>query len=232
MKNSQSGNVLFYILIAVALLAALSFAVAISGRGNMAGITDDKARILASELIDYANTVSAATTQLRLRGIRETDLCFDEPQWPAPYNNPSCSDDATKIFHPSGGGVTWARIAKDSTDVTGSPDRLWHIYGDNEIDGVGMTCGAASCAELILVADELQQNVCIKINELLGVNNPSALPPVDTEMGTTQFIGTYSHSYTIGDEAGGAALSGKTAGCFQKTTVPAEYVFFRVLQAR
>ncbi len=232
MKNNQSGNVLFYILIAVALLAALSFAVATSGRGNMSEVTDEKAKIIASEILDYANIVTNAVAQLRLRGAKETDLCFDDPQWPVAYNNPSCSDDATKIFHTSGGGITWAKVATEAADLTASPDYLWHIYGDNEIQDVGLTCGDASCAELILVTDELRQAVCIKINDLLGINNPGDVPPTDTDIGETQFIGTYGYSYTIGDEAGGAALRGKMSGCFQKTGGTPEYIFYKVLQAR
>lgn len=231
MNNSQSGNVLFYILIAVVLLAALTLAVALSGRGNVNNISDEKAKILATEMIEYAGVVSNATTQLRLRGVKDTDLCFDDPQWGgAPYNNPSCSDDMTKIFGTSG-GITWVKAPAEAMDPAATPDYLWHIYGDNEIEGVGTTCGAASCADLILIADELLQNVCIKINDLLGVTNPSGVPPTDTDIGTTRFVGTYTYARSIGDEAGGTALEGKTAGCFENTT-EGKYVFYKVLQAR
>src|SRR5262249_36573959 len=110
MKNSQNGNVLFYILIAVVLLAALSYAVALSGRGNFNAVTEEKAKLLATQIIEYANIMSNAAAQVRLRGIKDTDLCFDNAGWGnADYTNPSCSDSATKIFDLKGGGVTWAR---------------------------------------------------------------------------------------------------------------------------
>jgi hypothetical protein len=230
MKN-QNGNVLFYILIAVVLLAALSYAVSMSSRGNLSAVNEEKAKLLATEIIEYANVMANATAQVKLRGIKETDLCFDDPNWGgADYANPSCSDLATKIFGLKGGGVTWARPPELAMDSAAVPDNLWHIYGDNAVFEMGTTCAAASCADLILVVDELRENVCIQINDLLYVTNPADTPPTDTLIGTTKFIGAYSYSETIGDE-GGQPMKAKTGACFENTTT-GEFTFYKVLVAR
>lgn len=230
MKNSENGNVLFYILIAVVLLAALSFAVMQSGRGNISAVTEEKARMLATEIIEYSNTVANATAQLRLRRVRDTDLCYDNVGWGvANYPNPSCSDDATKIFGLKGGGVTWMNAPALAMDSAMTPDNLWHIYGNNAVQEVGTTCAGDACADLILVADELRLEICMQINNLLKVDNPFDAPPIDTQIGTTRFIGAYTYTRTLGDES--TALRGKTGGCFLNTS-NSKYTFFKVLVAR
>ncbi len=232
-RRGQRGSALIYILVAVALLAALSYAITQSSRGNLSHLTDEKARLLASEIIEYANVVTSATAQLRLRAGSDSLLCYDDDNWGAnDYDHAGCSNTQNRIFSLDGGGVTWANAPAEAMDTTATPDNLWHFYADNEVENVGSTCGAASCADLLMVTDELNLDVCIKLNELLGVDNPSGAPPVDSAIGTTRFIGAYGYAETIGDESGGEALIGKKAACFQKTDNPAKYTFYKVLISR
>ncbi len=232
MRKLESGSALFYVLIAVALLGTLSYAVTNSGRGNIQQLTQDKARLVAAELIEYSNVLGSAVAQLKLRGVSDTELCFDDPQWAIDYDHAGCTDDLNKVFHVSGAGAIWAEPNSEGMDAAATPDNLWHFYNDNEIEEVGTTCGTANCSDLIMVVDELSQTVCIELNELLGVVNPAAVPPTDTGLGETLYKGAYAHNNVIGDEAGGTEITGKTAGCFQKTGAPAAYVFYKVLVAR
>ena len=232
--HSQSGNVLFYILIAVALLGGLSYAVSQSGRtGSAKGIQDDQAQLLASELLEYSDAISIAVSQLKLRGIDEDELCFDHPNWgAADYDHsPACTDDFNKIFHISGGGINWTNAPEMAMDLSATPDNLFHIYGDNEIEGVGTTCGAAGCSDLVLYVDELDDLVCQKLNTLLSITASDETPPTDAEISETRYVGSFAYNQTIGDEAGGAILEGQNAGCFQNLD-NGEYVFYKVLLAR
>lgn len=232
-RTGEEGNVLFYILVAIALLAALSYAVSRGSRGNMSGVTDDRAKLLATEIIDYGSTMANAVGQLRLRGVAVSDLCFDDPSWGVnDYDHSGCTDDFNKIFHPDGAGLTWADAPSEAMDSSASPDNLWHIYGDNEVNLIGTTCGADTCADLILVLDELSQNVCLKINDRLGITNPSDVPPTHSDIGTTRYVGSFGYVETIGSEVGGSGLSGQPAGCFQKTDGAAKYTFYNVLLAQ
>ena len=233
-RTAEAGNVLFYILIAVALIGALSFAVAQSGRGNVQQLSAERARLFATEIIEHANIMASAVSQIRLRGSALNALCFDHPSWGASDydHSPACTDDFNKIYHPDGAGITWSEAPSEAMDTTATPDNLWHFYGDNEIENIGTTCGAAGCSELIMVVDELQLIVCQQLNGLLGITDASTAPPTDTNFSATRYVGAFAHNQTIGDEAGGSALAGKTAGCFQKTAVPAEYVFYKVLVSR
>lgn len=229
---TESGNVLFYILIAVALLAALTFAVSHSNRNNSDILSDERARLFASEIIEFGNNMASAVSQLRLRGVAVDDLCFDDTNWGVnDYDHsPACSDDLNKIFHVSGAGIIWSEAPSEAMDSTATPDNLWHIYGDNEVEQVGTTCGAAGCADLVLITDELQENVCRQINDLLGISAFDAALPSDTDIGETRYVGAFGYSASIADEVGGAILSGKTSGCFENTT-DNEFVFYKVLIA-
>lgn len=232
-RASERGNVMFYIFIAVILLAALSYTIAESSRGNVQQLTSERARIYASELIEYANVMTSAVAQLRLRGVDVEDLCFDDTAWGVnDYDHAGCTDDANKLYSPSGAGLIWTRAPEKAMDESASPDKLWHIYGNNEVQDVGTTCGAAACADLILVVDELAKETCIQINELLGIDNPAGSPPTDSDIGETRYIGVFSYAHTLGDEAGGSAFTGKTAACFQRLAAPTEYTFYKVLIAR
>ncbi len=230
--QNQRGNVLLYILVAVALIAALSLAISSSMRGNTAQIDEDRAEIIAGELIEYSGIMANAVAQLRLRGVLESQLCFDHTSWgAADYNHAGCTDNINRIYHPSGAGLTWTAAQSQAMDTSATPDNLWHIYSDNEVQGIGTTCGAAACSELILIVDELDQTVCEKINDFLGVPNPSSTVPTDTEIGETRYTGTFGYTETIGDTVGSADLDGRVSGCFQRSAIP-EYVFYKVLIAR
>ena len=64
-RANNSGNVLFLILIAVALFAALSYAVTNSGRtGGGQALSRDQAKIKASELLQYASYIQQTMTRL------------------------------------------------------------------------------------------------------------------------------------------------------------------------
>lgn len=228
--NSERGNVLFYILIAVALLAALSYAVS-QGNRSTGKIGDEQARLYASEILEYSNVVASTVGQLRLRGCDTDEISFENDIESGYTNSNAPTDESCDVFSISGGAMSWISPPEDAMDSAESPDYLWHIYGDNEIDEVGTTTGAAASSDLVLFVDELSQSVCQQINGLLGVTDTSATPPTDTDIGETKFTGSYSYTATIGDEAGGAALSRGTAGCFENTT-DTEYVFYKVLISR
>lgn len=231
MKASQSGNVLFYILVAVALLAALSYAVSASSRGSVQQLGEERARLYAVQLIEYADAMALGVAQLRLRGTDLESLCFDHDRWGgADYSHAGCADTRNRVFHPDGAAIAWANAPEQAMDAASLPDNLWHVYADNEVQGVGTTTGAADGADLVLMADELSLAVCQQINRLLGVTDATSAPPVDTVYGTAKFTGAFGYTRTIGDED--AALAGKTAACFQKTANPPRYVFYKVLVAR
>lgn len=232
-KPFEKGNVLFYILIAVAMIAALSYAVAQSGRGNIQKLKEEKAGILAQEILDYTNTLSSAVTQIKLRGVKDSELCFDDANWPGSvdYNHAGCTDNFNHVFHIEGAGLTLNFPPNEAMNESASPDDLWHFTGATEIQNVGSTCNGDNCTDLIVTVDELNKETCLAINDMIGMNNPSDNPPVDSTYDNTEYQGSFGYVETVGNEAGGTDLIGASSGCFYASAL-AKYVFYKVLVAR
>ena len=97
-RGSERGNALFLILIAVALFAALSYAVTQSGRG---GGTVDKetAMITAGQITQYPAGLRTAITRMIITGTPTTSVDFDITIAGADLT------DSTKVFGPAGGAA-------------------------------------------------------------------------------------------------------------------------------
>ena len=229
---SESGNALFIILIAVALLGALSYAVTQSNRGGVAALTEEKAKLYAAEILEYAQVVSNAVAQLRLRGCSDTEISFENNVVSGYTNSNAPSDNTCHVFHPSGGGLSWNVPDDNMVSGTASADN-WRIYASNEIQDIGTTGGADSNVDLILFLADVDTSICLQLNERLSVSNPSNAPPTDSGLDTDQFQGSYSHLVVIGDED--TALAGQKTACYTDggAILPsAQNVFYKVLISR
>lgn len=242
--NPQSGNVLIYILIAVALLAAFSYAV-MQGGGQATSISRDKANLAAAEILEYGNTLSTAVSQLRLRGCREGELSFKNPIiTTAVYDNASApTDEICHIFSPAGGGISWLNLPTEWLDTSESAKTYYGslLITDNTcINGVGngqtnCNAGGTSVAELVAIIPFLQREICIAVNNKVNLGNTDTAPPVDllNAWGATtpEFSGTFTGGDAIADTA--ELLTGQTSGCFQASDNPdGGFHFFQVLLAR
>lgn len=221
-KNPQSGNVLFYILLAVALFAALSFAVSSTSTTSGNVLTGEQTRLAAQGVISYANTIAAAVQKLRLRGCTESQLNFENNIVSGYTNGGAPSDDSCDIFSTSGGQVQFKAPPKNAND--GSD---WIITGTNEVTGVG-TDGTGE--DLILSLENLDSAVCLELNNQLNPGIFSTDPPVDLSTNSsTKFTGTYPSTDTIANV--GHGLTGRISACYLETT-GGEYNFYKVLLAR
>lgn len=226
MRQTESGNVMFYILIAIVLLAALSYAISQGGRTGAQNLTGDRERLLATEIIDYADTVKKTVQMLRLRGSQFSDLSFASDDL-AGYGV-SGTAPAHEIFNTAGG----AALYKKPDDSALALPSDWIFTATNEVENVGTTGGAADNADLLMILQPLKKSVCITLNERLSVTNPAGDPPVDTDIDTAvPFTGGAGFAQTIGNEAGSASLAGHNAGCFRETA-SGNYYFYQVLLAR
>ena len=215
MNNSQCGSAIVWIFIAVSLFAALTYAFNSGSRTSVGFLSDAQADGYADEIIAYGNEVKTAVRRLQLRGCNDDEVNFDN-NLVAGYTNPSAPvGNKCDIFQTSGGGLRW-NVAQNSALSTPGD---FAIVAANEIDGVGSDCAAASCSELVIFLSNIKQEVCMSINDSLGIPNPSGAPPTDTTFTETpEYVGTFSYVTTIGDEVGGAVLSGEKTGCFQETS--------------
>ncbi len=245
MKISESGNAIFYIFIAVAMLGALSFAVTQSSRSSLQSLTEDRARLFSSEIADYGNVLATATMQLRSRNIRDTQISF-ENNFVSGYNHAPVQPSANKIFSVDGGGVLYKEPPLEWLDTTqsGQPNyRDWIFSGTANVFGVGTTAsGQVSTTELAAFLPYIRQEICLEINDRLGVPNPGGNPPQDIQdaeswnaiPANTKFTGAYEVGFWLGDDATGHELQSKRAGCFEGNGTPpaGTYAFYQVLIGR
>ena len=113
--KQEDGNVLFLILIAVALFAALSYAVTQSTRSGGEGSTNETALIDSAQITQYPATIRTAILRMIIRDIEYTNFEFNPP-----VDFADCSSTTQCVFHPEGGGATYV-TAPSSVMTSGSP---------------------------------------------------------------------------------------------------------------
>lgn len=225
-RRNECGNVFFYIFVGVALFGALSFAISQGNRGSVQTLERDRDKLLASDIIEYGETVARAVAQIRLRGATASQVSFAHDDLPVTYGTPGTNPDF-EVFDPTGGGVVLKTI--DASSGVGVPSMLF--TGSNEFIGAGTTAGTAASADLIMLVRDLRADVCKWINVLVDIQSDGDAIPVDAQADFTLFDGTYAGAQTLGDDDAGDRLRNHSSGCFRDTAAN-QYVFYRVLIAR
>jgi hypothetical protein len=242
LRDSQNGSIFFIILLAVAMFAMLTYAVSQGSRGSASALTREQAKTAAQEVISYGNAIQKAVAALRLRGCSDTQLDFTNGGKSMrgnggayDYTNPnSPDDDSCDVFSMSGGKVTPQLLSSGYVD-SGSVNPAFmdvrsFVVTATRMAELGQDSGAGG-TDLILWLGRLQPEVCMAVNDLLGVSNPSNAPPVDDfDCDSAIFQGAYtSCSNAVGDIP---ELTGKSAYCSGYDDSGPMYNYFQVLVVR
>ncbi|MGB0719547.1 MAG: hypothetical protein ACPGRX_03685 [Bdellovibrionales bacterium] len=210
LKKNERGSALFLILIGVALFAALSYVVGGMLRsGDTSALTGEKAKLHASEIMDYGRAVRQAVQELRINGCADTDISFENPV-ESGYTNGS--NTACQVFHSAGGGFNWVRPSDALNDGS-----AWLFTADNALADIG-----TSAADLIMILPELPSKICDEINEMSGITATGTDGAIDF----TKFTGSYTATQDI------AFADGKAMGCLNHNSSGDHYFFYQVLIAR
>ncbi len=219
-SHTENGNVFFYILLAIVLLAALTYAVSNDRDGSTNIFTDEQAKIAAQEIIEYGSIIANAVNKLQLRGCLDTEISFENQL--GNYTNASApADKSCHVFDLAGGGALW----KQSSDAwRTTPGNVWTPWFNGETSVVNV---GSSESELTLYLPQLKYIICEKINE--SVNGVSPSPETITAQ-TVAFDGTYPNlADDIGDDAGNVH-AGVTTAC--KDDGGGAGTYYQVLIAR
>lgn len=241
-RQNESGNVLFLILIAVALFAALSYAVTQSTRSG-SGTTERETVLLNSaSLTQYPTTLRTAVVRMILAGFDIGDVGFDDPA-SGTFNDGSARN---RVFHPQGGGAVY-QTSPQEVMATANTANIWYYNGNFEIPQIGQSGEGGN--DLIAFLPGVSVSVCRRLNEELGVTVGAGAPDVTgvptVDVTTNSFI---SDTHILGEafpedaaDAGGTLdnadddLSGQPAGCFRDPNYnggqPA-FIFYSVLLER
>ena len=241
--DTERGNALFLILIAVALFAALSFAV-VQTRGNGNNPNSEQIKIGASQLVQYSGDIEAAVLRLRVStGMAPTLMSFETPFLSENYTNPICSDDTCRIFMPAGGGVSYNRPEPEWLSISNNTQPHWGGWlftGGSCVPGAGLGYDATCAAnpdqlDLIAIVPYVQREICMELNEKLGVTPPNTAPPQDQGnawINTPTFTGTFTAGEAI--QSSDDAFFGRIEGCFEGGGTPpaGTYHYYKVLVER
>lgn len=227
-NTNESGNILIYILGAIALLGLLIIAVKGSSTPG-SNINDEELILRVSEVQQYGRELEQAVAYILQNGFSETDLRFAHPDAASAYgvitDNPQ-----RQIFAREGGGATYRAPPNDIQ--TSETD--WVFSSKNQTWWVGTTCGAPSCADVIAILQNVSENFCLLMNEKNNIESAAGAPPQDVGIidATTPFDGVYNVLGTIKDVDD--YLSGNNEGCFEGGGTPpaGTYHYYRVLLAR
>lgn len=223
----DSGNALFLILIAVALFAALSYAITQSGRGG-GSVDKETNAITAAQIVQFGGAMEQAMTRMKLMGgTSDTEYSFANPvyktnggavQYPDNHN-PFSTDPDDFIFRSAGGGLSPQTFDKagDTTGITAGamiPGHAQLVYG--QVTGVG-----SSAPDLLLYIEWVKTEICEEINKKLGLNLPSGAPydeNRDSGASFPRFDGDYTAAtpMVFGNDA--AALVGQRSFCYHETS--------------
>lgn len=174
MRYQENGNILFIILIAIALFAALSFTVTNVNRGGGAGVSKEQLNIEATDALAYATRMKSAIDILYGRnGISEADLNFSHPDAPSEYGDPfdtGANPIENQIFATEGGGITYETpnplIRSNPNDTSG-----WEFLATSRAPEVGFD----DTTDLLAVIPNVSEDFCESINILLGYT-PGTIP--------------------------------------------------------
>lgn len=246
--NSQSGNVLFLILIAVVLFAALSYAVTSStGSGGNKDTTEDKAKLYVSEIAQFTTAIRTAITLLTATSkCVDTELSFEGPPFDGSdvdYVNPNSPNDfSCHIFHPDGGGVSWR--APDDKWLKGTTLAKWEkqfIFSGNDCvpnvgTGAGSGCwnnGTNEDTELNMYLVDVTDTLCLELNRngATVIQEDSGGNFFHYSHAAAKFKGSYGINATQSRPINTPTVSGRYFHCFYDSTA-ATNIHFEVLLAR
>lgn len=212
--NNTSGNVLFLILIAVALFAALTYAVGSSSRTGAGTAQAEKYELKLNQLQSIAASMMQGIQRVRVgNSCDATEISFEADGFTGgpnpygvlntPYTNPSAPlDKRCHVFAPEGGGaVSPGRIGVFAPSGNNSRVQIRYAVNFQQI--------GSSAPEIYMLVFGVGNDFCTYINNKNGI---SGIPLIAAHISSVQFLGDYSTN--VGSTFGGAPLDGKTWYCY------------------
>lgn len=228
-RGGERGNVLFLVLIAVILFAALSYAVTSSTRQPNA--KNDSVDIIGgAELTQYPTSLRMAIMTMMVSGIDVDELEFN-----APSSFGSGLNEEANVFHPAGGGAAYQNGA--ASVMASGTQGTWYINAEFEIDNVGVDISSnADGNDIIAFLPGIKEGICSKINDRAGLQD--AIPNTSADLsGNYQLNMDSSYAFPTEEVILGAAggngtdsLTGQPLACFQNNG--GQYVYYQVLVER
>ncbi|GEM_PF-5001263 len=167
----QNGNALFLILIAVGILAALTFAVTNSSRMNT-NLDDETIELTVNEIFEQSSNLEYSLKRFLL--VNEYDISEIDLYDAAKGDNgnlTSCSTDACNLFHTNGGGVSAPQLPTNAFDSAPTScnsglmnGRYKYHFRITSFDSIG-----TDLPEIVLIYNCVRDEVCDAVNYRLNL---------------------------------------------------------------
>lgn len=244
-RQTESGSVIWFILLAVILLGALTIAISRSSDTVEQSGDRERARVVASDIMRYAKGIEQAISQMRMSGISENAISFENGVV-AGYTNPRCTSTSCRLFHEEGGGLVYREPEDMWLDGAYNAETFYGelLFTSNPcIPNVGNYGEGANCAtdlstvEIMMIIPFIKESICLEVNRMVDLGTGGAAPPLDDQAAWSatesdvRFTGLFNNGFNL--ETASSDLEGFTAGCFQGGTRPdGGYHFFYTLLPR
>lgn len=225
----EQGNVLFLILIAVALFAALSYAVTQSSRSGGGDASNETNLINSAQITQYPSGVRTSIIRMMVSGGKTVDdITFNVP---SDFGSISGSE-GNNAFHPTGGGATYVQAPGDVM-ASGSAG-TWYFNGNFEVENIGTSVATSPDGnEITAFLPGVANSICQKINSELGITTTDASGIPEYAVAATEYEDSKLQGDTIpaSETELDTELSGQPFGCFRSTTTSTN-VYYHVLIER
>jgi len=205
---SQRGNVLVFILIAVGLFAALSFAVTQSSKGTQNAPTSQQNLITASQMTQMADDLQEAILAMVASGTKLSDIQVHDASGPGtPQTSvvPCTAAVSNCLFAMTngGGGAAFPVLPAGVTTSVNQVSKGGTVYPTSiniyQIsDGEIVNNVDGNQALIVMVVSPIQQALCQAINTQLGISPLPTGPTAVTSNGAAYTITGFTSTQLSG----------------------------------
>lgn len=225
-KYNVAGNVLFLILVAVVLFAALSYAVTRSSRGG-GDASAEQAKLAASQILQRMSMIKFSLDRLSVNGCDSTELSFENAAVnnlgdAGTYVNSNTPPTDCHVFHIDGASLSDAEVPERALNSSHAALEGYGNYLFERGLQIRVTIPVtANGYRLYTIVPYVTDAVCLAINEETGFD---AIPAdLDVVRSLSLFRGAYYSGASVAcdtDPHGGLALrcGTESIGCFKAGT--------------
>jgi hypothetical protein len=209
MRRSERGMAFFYVFLAIAVMALLTYTVTRIGKGSTALPESAARREQVTRLVEQAALISSAIQQMIGGGADATAIASNLSTITG-GNTWDTGPHRYKIYHPYGGGVKY--MSQAGTGSALSDDNIadnFQVRTGSYVKGVGATDAGGSPAypDILFTARVFSLEACQAINTAVNGAAATATPP------TVEDATSFSNLFTNTTGATNATLEDTTPTC-------------------
>jgi hypothetical protein len=165
----QAGNAMIYVLLVIALFAALGFLLMRGSNTNETdSLTEEKDNIYTGQIMGAPMQMKQALDQMTYSGAHVNKVLpadhtvnFALPQDSVNFSSGSNAD---KFFHPEGGGAIMPHLPDESVSKIGSADPApgWYVGRFNNVEWT-----PSDKQDVVMTAYQIAEKICAQINQKL-----------------------------------------------------------------